>query len=152
MKKQLFFLLCLLGLVGTISAKRIVDIHRSNGLFGHYRDLDQTFMGYFQNGTEWWILNCENPGFVNCSLRATAGKTQRESEIEAIENIKLSDLMIEIEADEIEDNNTSGSTTRHYQSTLTDGSTVDIYIVISWQPDPGNSENTLFHAEITTED
>jgi len=147
MKKTVLIALFFFGMIGTSSAHRIVEISRSNGLFGFYSDIEQVFMGYI--GTvEWWVLTCNNPGFVRCRLRATAGKPPREAEIEEIENTKLSDLMMTIEETEIP-NNPTGEDTKHYQTTLSDYSIVDIYVVINWHPDPNNSNNTLFHADIS---
>ncbi len=152
MKVKVLLALCFFGLVNAASAHRIVEIYRSGGLFGYYSDVRQTFMGYFSGGAEWWVLECTDPGFVKCKLRPSAGKTVRQGEIEEIEDNKLSDLMLEIETGQIANNVTTGSQTKHYQSTLSDNSVIDIYIAISWRPDPNGSGKTLFHADITNSD
>lgn len=149
--KKIILSLCFLALAKISSAHvtRIVEISRHDGLFGYYSDVEQKFLGYFSSGAEWWSLVCENPGFVRCRLRASAGKSSRDLEIEDVENAKLDDLMLNLENDQISQGHTTGEATNHYQTTLSDNSTIDIYITITWQPDPNDPGGTLFHAEIS---
>jgi hypothetical protein len=147
MKKLVLIALCLVG-ASNIKASRIVEIYRSGGFFGYYGDIKQTFMGWIGN-EQWWILECHDWGFTQCKLRPSAGRTQKQLEIEEIENTQLSNLMTSIETDEINNGNTNGEQTKHYQSTLSDGSVVDIYLTISWSPDTEHSGDTKFTARIT---
>lgn len=142
MKVKVVLTLALLGILSTASA-RIVDISRRNGFFGHYSEVRQTYMGNL-NGEQWWTLDCSNPGTVKCKLRPSAGKTQRQLDIEEVENNSLDNLMQTIE----NTGTASGNESHHYQTTI-DNVVVDIYITISWQPDPNDSTNTLFHASIS---
>lgn len=142
MKVKVLLALCFFGMINAASA-RIVDIHRANGLFGHYAEITQIYMGIL-NGEQWWTLDCQDPGFSKCKLRPSAGKTQRQLDIEDAENNTLETLMTTIE----NTGTASGNESHHYQVTI-DGVVVDIYISISWEPDPNNSGMTLFHATIT---
>ncbi|PBQ32586.1 hypothetical protein CNR22_12655 [Sphingobacteriaceae bacterium] len=151
MKKTALLLFCIIGLAYASCAHvpRIVNVSRSNGLFGFYSDIRQDFLGYYPNGAEAWNLTCENPGFVSCRLRATAGKTARELEIENIEDTKLSDLMIDVEANNIPNGQPYGSTIRHYQATLSDNSTIAIYITLTCTTGKSNPGSTNFNVTIT---
>lgn len=151
MKKTTLLLFLLLGLsfAGSAHVTRYVSIERHNGFFGFYNWVDQQFMGYMSNGTEMWQLLCLDPGFVRCRIKATGARPSRDAEIVEIEDNKLADLMLEIEQTDISQGTTSGSVQKHYQSTLSDGSTADIYMTVSWQPDPNDSNASLFQAEIS---
>lgn len=142
MKVKVLLTLALFGILSTASA-RIVDISRRNGLLGFYGKITQTYMGTL-NGQDWWVLDCCDPGVNRCKFRPSAGKTQRQLDIEEVENSNLATLMLNIE-------NTgtgSGNESHHYQVSI-DNVVVDIYITISWEPDPNDSSNTLFHANIS---
>lgn len=142
MKVKVVLTLALLGILSTASA-RIVDISRRNGLLGYYGKITQTYMGTL-NGQDWWVLDCCDPGFNKCKLRPSAGRTQRQLDIEEVENTNLASLMLNIE----NTGTSSGNESHHYQTTI-DNVVVDIYITISWEADPNDSNNILFHAKIT---
>jgi hypothetical protein len=151
MKKSILFLFLLLGLsyAGSAHVTRYVNIERHNGFFGFYSWVDQQFMGYTGSGIEVWNLMCQDPGFVRCRIKATGARPSRDAEIVEIEDNTLADLMLDIEQNNISQGTTTGQVQKHYQSTLSDGSTADIYMTVSWQPDPNDSNASLFYAEIS---
>ena len=146
-KLVLIVALALFGIVNQASAHLIVDISRSNGFFGYYNHVEQQYMGQL-NGCSWYTLVCENPGFIKCKLRYIARTTPRDGEIGEIESTKVTDLMTEVETNQINNGTPTGQTTRHYQSTLSDNSVIDIYVTLSWSPDPAHTGYSLFHAEV----
>lgn len=148
MKLKIVLVTCFFAIVSSINAHRIVDIHRSNGFLGHYNEITQTYMGKL-NGSDWYQLNCVGPGFNRCKLRYITGFVSRAEEIARAEDNLLDNLMVAVEADEIEEGVTTGETYKHYQTTLSDGSVVDIHITLTWRPDPDDNNSTLFHATIT---
>lgn len=152
MKKLIVIALCLFGTIKDISAHRVVEVSQHGGLFGFYGHREQTLIGYFPNGDQWWFLECWGPGVLSCRLRPTAGKPPRAAEIEEVENAKLDNLMLTIQTDQIDNNVTSGHQLKHYQTTLSDNSVVDIYIDITWSVDPADPSKTLFRADISNSD
>jgi hypothetical protein len=148
MKFKIILVVSFFVLVSSIKANRIVDIYRKNGFCGFYNNVEQVYMGSL-NGADWWTLTCIGPGTNRCKMHYIYGIVTLQDEIAVAEDNLLGDLMDNTETDEISNGNTTGQVIKHYQSTLSDNSVADIYITLSWAPDPNDSGNTLFHARIT---
>jgi hypothetical protein len=150
MKFKIIVMFCFFAMLNGVKAHRIVDIQRSNGFFGFYGTVDQSYMGTI-NGEPWWNLYCHGWGTTRCKMRyiSTGSVTHQEEEVTVSEDNTLGDLMDAVETNEISVGVTTGETFRHYQTTLSDNSVVDIYIALTWAPDPNDTNGSVFHATIT---
>lgn len=140
-------------LVNSVEARLIVNSHKKNGgLFG-YNDVKQTFNGYDQNGNENWTLNCYDPGFASCRVRSTAmampsDPIEAETLTAMVNSHNSAFGWVENEIDN--NNQASGTALKHYLVQLSNNTYIDIYVQISWQPDPNDSSATIINAEVYT--
>jgi len=49
-------------------AKKVIEWHRSGGIFGLYNTANQYNMGLYDNGTRHWEMKCTGAGFNRCKF------------------------------------------------------------------------------------
>jgi hypothetical protein len=135
-----------LGFISELSAKRIVEVYKSNGFFGLYNYTRSTFEGVDQYGNYHYKLVCFDPGTTRCRLTHApfrVAPTTIDQEIEELENGFIEQTIVQIGED-----NPSGEVTKKYQSTLSYGTIIWTYVEINWEQDPSNPDNTVYHTTV----
>lgn len=147
MKTKMLYVVALLlmGFVAEATPK-IVEVHRSGGCFRRYWNVNQTYMGML-NGYHWWNLDCTGCGFERCQTYMMMSQVPGGgNEIDDKEELASNDV-IDIVEGRIDGGAGTGSDNYHYQYQLSDQTTLDVYVTVSWEPDGAGGSN--IHLEIT---
>jgi hypothetical protein len=152
MKIKLFFAAAIVfATVAKTQAKVIVDgSSKFGGILGIWYDyVSQTPLGTDADGNSHYNLFCRNPGSTRCRVHSTqgVGLPPRDTEIGDMQQLLLNNQLDRYQ-EEVYSGNINGSITKTHLVTLSDGSTISIYIKVNWSPDLSDPGAFKFHAEV----